>query len=117
MNKQDFSRWFNKDFWAAFKNKTLPIEVPKTLEEKTKLVNEVFEFISSARYAPKIPETELIMNKGYGVARTVPVFSIHDYCVYYYCIKELEETLCVNRTPNTFGGWSLGGKLRKKEHV
>ncbi len=23
--------------------------------------------------------------------------------------------LCVNRTPNTFGGWRLGGKLRKQE--
>jgi hypothetical protein len=56
------------------------------------------------------------MNKGHGVARTVPVFSIRDYCVYYFCIKELEDVLCGNRTPNTFGGWTLGGQLRVQEN-
>jgi hypothetical protein len=56
------------------------------------------------------------MNKGYGVARTVPVFGIRDYCVYYFCIKELEDVLCGNRTPNTFGGWTLGGQLRLREN-
>ena len=57
------------------------------------------------------------MNKGHGVARTVPVFCIEDYCVYYFCIKELEDVLCVNRIPNTFGGWSLGGRLRQQENA
>jgi len=55
------------------------------------------------------------MNKGYGVARTIPVFCIEDYIVFYFCIKELEEVLCVNRTKNTFGGWTLGGRMRKLE--
>ena len=27
------------------------------------------------------------MNKGQGVARTIPVFCIEDYIVYYFCIK------------------------------
>lgn len=76
----------------------------------------MYTAIVSARYAPSIPEAEIVINKGYGVARTVPVFSIEDYCVYYFCIKELEDVLCVNRTPNTFGGWTLGGKLRKQEN-
>ena len=44
--------------------------------------------------APSIPEAEIVMNKGHGVARTVPVFCIDDYCVYYFCIKELEDVLC-----------------------
>jgi hypothetical protein len=75
----------------------------------------VYLSISSARYAPSIPVAEFVMNKGHGVARTVPVFCIEDYCVYYFCIKELENVLCVNRTRNTFGGWSLGGKFRQQE--
>jgi hypothetical protein len=116
MNKLDFLRCFNHGFWKAFTRSTFPIEIPKTPAEKTALVESVFNDIASARYAPNIPEAELVMNKGYGVARTVPVFSIRDYCVYYFCIKELEDVLCGNRTPNTFGGWTLGGQLRKREN-
>jgi hypothetical protein len=116
VNKPDFLRWFNRSFWKAFSNSTFPIETPKTPAEKSALVDSVYEEIASGRYAPGIPEAELVMNKGHGVARTVPVFSIRDYCVYYFCIKELEEVLCGNRTSNTFGGWTLGGQLRVREN-
>lgn len=116
MNKADFLRWFNRGFWKAFSRSTFPIEIPKTPADKAALVESVYDDIASARYAPGIPETELVMNKGHGVARTIPVFSIRDYCVYYFCIKELEDVLCGNRTPNTFGGWSLGGQLRVREN-
>lgn len=115
MKLEDFQRWFNKAFWKAFKNRTFPIKIPQTEKEKNDLVEKVYFSISSARYAPSIPEAELVMNKGHGVARTVPVFCMEDYLVYYFCIKELEDVLCVNRTKNTFGGWSLGGKLRQQE--
>ncbi len=43
------------------------------------------------------------MNKGHGVARTIPVFCIEDYIVYYFCIKELEDVISGNRTEHTFG--------------
>lgn len=116
MNKTDFLRWFNRSFWKAFSGGTLPILVPKTAIDKAQLLDDVYSDIASARYAPGIPEIELVMNKGHGVARTIPVFGIRDYCVYYFCIKELEDVLCINRTQNTFGGWSLGGHLRVKEN-
>jgi len=115
MKRENFQRWFNRAFWKAFKNRTFPIKIPETENEKNDLIEKVYLSISSARYAPSIPEAELVMNKGHGVARTVPVFCIEDYCVYYFCIKELEDVLCVNRTKNTFGGWSLGGKFRQQE--
>jgi Reverse transcriptase (RNA-dependent DNA polymerase) len=116
MNKNDFMRWFNRSFWKAFSGAALPISIPNTPADKAQLLDEIYQDIASGRYAPGIPEIELVMNKGYGVARTIPVFSIRDYCVYYFCIKELEDVLCVNRTPNTFGGWSLGGQLRMQEN-
>ena len=116
MNRADFLRWFNHDFWRAFSSRTFPIEIPKTTKEKQALVELLYDDIFTARYAPGIPEIELVMNKGHGVARTIPVFSIRDYCVYYFCIKELEDVLCGNRTPNTFGGWTLGGQLRAREN-
>ena len=116
MNRPDFLRWFNRGFWKAFSHSTFPIEIPKTPLERAALLQSVYDDIASARYAPNIPEAELVADKGHGVARTIPVFSIRDYCVYYFCIKELEDVLCGNRTPNTFGGWTLGGQLRIREN-
>lgn len=116
MNQKEFYRWFNSAFWKAFKNRAFPIKIPQTEKEKFKLVESVYESVSTAQYAPSIPEAEILMDKGCGVTRTVPVFCIEDYCVYYFCIKELEEILCGNRTENTFGGWTLGGKLREQEN-
>lgn len=117
MKWEKFNRWFNRSFWKAFKNRTFPIQVPRTKEEKEAKVRAVFEAVKSARYAPSIPEAEIVMNKGCGVARTIPVFCIDDYIVYYFCIKELEEIIAGNRINNTFGGWSLGGILRKQENL
>ncbi|OYT92366.1 MAG: hypothetical protein CFE43_08870 [Burkholderiales bacterium PBB3] len=74
MNKADFVRWFTRSFWEAFAKNTFPIEILQTLAEKTALVDSVYGGIVSARYAPEIPETELVMNKGHGVARTTPEF-------------------------------------------
>ena len=108
-------RWFTKSFWRAFKSLDFPIEIPATVKSRQELVLKVYENIKSSRYAPGIPEKILVENKGSGVVRIIPVFSMIDYCVYYYCIKELESVLSVNRTPNTFGGWSLGGQIRKEE--
>lgn len=116
MKLRDFHKWFKYGFWRAFKHHDFPIEIPKTSKEKEALLKEVFESIVSARYTPSIPEAEMVINKGHGVARTVPVFCIKDYCVYYFCIKELEDILCGERTTNTFGGWTLGGNLRKYEN-
>lgn len=111
----EFQKWFNSAFWKAFKNKAFPISIPESSNERESTVRDVYESIITARYAPNVPEKEIIINKGYGIARTVPVFSIKDYIVFYFCIKELEDVLCGNRTPNTFGGWTLGGRLRYQE--
>lgn len=116
MKWENFNRWFNHSFWRAFNNNSLPIDVPKNEKAKKAIVRKVFEAVKSSSYAPSIPEAEIVMNKGYGVARIIPVFCIEDYIVYYFCVKELEDVLAGNRTEHTFGGWSLGGTLRKQEN-
>ena len=34
MKWEDFKRWFNRDFWRAFKNRTFPIRIPQTAVER-----------------------------------------------------------------------------------
>ena len=115
MKWEEFSRWFNHDFWRAFKNRTFLIKIPQTPADKKAKVRDVFKSVQSARYAASIPETKIVMNKGHGVARTVPVLCIEDYIVSYFCIKELEDVISGNRIEHTFGDSTLGGKLRKQE--
>jgi hypothetical protein len=64
MLKANFLRWFNRSFWKAFSSGTLLIWIPKSEAEKKGLLEEVYGNIVSARYAPGIPEIELVMNKG-----------------------------------------------------
>jgi len=117
MSWKEFKKLFNRSFWRAFNDGAIPISVPKTAADRERTVREVFDDIVSSRYAVSIPEAEIVMNKGHGIARTIPVFCIQDYIVYYFCIKKLEDVLCINRAKNTFGGWTLGGKIRKLEEV
>ena len=117
MKWHDFKKWFNRSFWKAFKKRTFPIVVPISAADREATVRRVYDAILSGHYAVSIPETEIVINKGLGVARTVPVFCIEDYIVFYFCIKELEEVLCFNRTEHTFGGWTLGGTMRKLEEI
>jgi len=117
MNLEKFKAYFsnNGDFWRAFKNKEVFLDLPKNATEKKDLVAQVFDSIRNKTYYPSTPIMHLTRNKGNGVSRVIPVFSIKDYCVYYYCIKVFEEKIAYNRVPNTFGGWTLGGVIRESE--
>ena len=62
MMPEHFKRWFNRSFWKVFKDQAFPMRIPHTPAEKAALIDEVYASISSARYAPSIPEAEIIMN-------------------------------------------------------
>jgi hypothetical protein len=51
------------------------------------------------------------------VARIVPTFAHEEACVYFFCIKILEEYIQGNRVAGTFGGWTLGNEIRLKEEL
>ena len=115
MIKDQFAQYFNAKFWKSIKQLDLPIPIPDEVSKRKEIVNSVFIEIENKTYFPSPPEITLYEDKGGGVARIIPVFSVKDILVYYFCVKELESVLAVNRTQNTFGGWTLGGKLRRAE--
>jgi hypothetical protein len=108
---KEFKKHFNSDFWKSFKKLPFDIKIPN----KEKFVAEVYESIVTKKYYPLPPVRYIDLNKGSGVVRTIPVFDIKDYCIYYFCIKTLESKIALNRTENTFGGWTLGGMMRSSE--
>jgi hypothetical protein len=114
-NLSGFRKYFNKSFWKAFNNKNIFIDSPSSPTNKNKFIASVFNEMAQKEYYPSLPQLYLDVNKGKGVTRIIPVFSLKDYCIYYYCIKKLESKLAFNRVRNTFGGWTLGGLFRKNE--
>lgn len=115
---EEFEKYFgyNSDFWRAFKKNNFIFKIPKTKATRLEILTKVYEAIASKRYFPLPPERFIDMDKGNCVTRMIPVFHLEDYIVYYYCIKKLEEKIAINRVPNTFGGWSLGGIMRTSEN-
>lgn len=107
----EFRKYFNRDFWKSFKRLPFEIEV----QNKDELVKSVYNSILDKTYYPSVPSLCMDINKGKGVTRTVPVLDVKDYCVYYFCIKILESKIAINRVPNTYGGWTLGGAIRESE--
>src|SRR5262249_51770567 len=83
------------------------------LNQKPKIVSEAC--ISKRNYTASVPRDYIVLNKHNYVTRIVPTFSYRDACVYFFCIKRLEEYIAGNRVEGTFGGWQLGNSIRKKE--
>jgi hypothetical protein len=112
---KDFDKIFNRNFWKAFSNKPF-FDIPKNHKEKTQFIINLKDTIKTNNYYPHSPKCCINRNKGNGVTRVIPVFRLEDYCVYYYCIRTLESKIAYNRVPNTFGGWTISGLLRKSEN-
>jgi hypothetical protein len=110
-----------KDLVDSFDNKFIKVLKKVYLDKepvsKKALAQKIFELLVDNNYSPSVPKFIIDYDKGHGVSRPVPIFNPIDYGVYYFCMKRLEENIAYNRVEGTFGGWSLGGKLRKLEEA
>lgn len=112
----EFKKYFNSNFWKAFKEKVLFYDKDElSAAKKNQIIEKLYLDISKKNYYPSIPRHILYKEKGGWVPRIIPVFEIQDYCLYYFCIKKLEDKIAGNRTKNTFWGWSLWWKIREYE--
>ncbi|MCX6756288.1 MAG: reverse transcriptase domain-containing protein [Candidatus Nomurabacteria bacterium] len=85
--------------------------------EKDFFLNSLFNEIQNSTFSPSNPREYIVSNKHNLVSRIVPVLSIKDICVYYFCLKILENNLAINRIDSTYGGFRMGGKIRKMEEL
>lgn len=115
-NKVSFIKLVDARFFKHLNTKSL---IP--FQEKTKRIeylgkvydNLIANFTS---YKPKPPRNVISIPKNRYVIRMVPTFHLDDYCIYYFCLKVLENFIAENRVSGTFGGFRLGGKIRDKEN-
>ncbi|TAL15042.1 RNA-directed DNA polymerase [Patescibacteria group bacterium] len=101
----------DKKFWGIIND--LRVHESKTL--RLPALTKLSQDLKSLKYFPSLPHSVKESDKGLGVARQIPIFNLNDYSVYYYCVRRIEYVISKNRVPGTYGGWSMGGKIRKME--
>lgn len=106
MNKEEqiFIDTIKSFYNKIIKDSLVYMEKPKNKKEF--LLN-LRQNLINQHYQPDIPREYIVFNKHNYVSRIVPTFTLQDYCVYFYCIKKLEECLCEDRVEGTFGAWKL----------
>jgi len=112
IDKNTFIAIFQSSFWKKLNDSIVP---QSDSVEKEEFLEELFKEINSFSYSPSHPRDYIVYNKHNGISRYVPTFNRKDYCVYFLCIKLLEEQIAINRVDGTYGGWRLGNAIRLKE--
>lgn len=115
IDKNSFIEVFETSFWRKLNRSIVPFN--DGVIEKKGFLGKLHEEIVNYSYTPSPPREYIVYNKHNNVPRYVPSFTRKDACVYYFCIKLLEEELAINRVAGTFGGWSLGNLIRLKEET
>lgn len=113
IDRASFLKIYETKFWQKLNESLVPFD-DKPIDKPT-FLNYLYEELVSFSYNPSHPRDYIVANKHNGISRYVPTFNRKDYCVYYLCIKLLENEIAVNRVEGTYGGWTLGNPIRLKE--
>lgn len=95
----------------------LPFARGEKPENRDDFLKNLYNDVMTRKYFPSLPRGYIVLDKHNGVARIVPVFDYPDMCVYYFCVKEIEQYIAINRVQGTFGGWTMGNPFRIQENA
>lgn len=112
IDRASFDKIVASKFWTKLKDSIVPFEKTPIKQE---FLDKLYSGVTNFTYSPQNPRDYIVINKHNGISRYVPTFSREDYCIYFLCIKLLENEIAVNRVEGTFGGWTLGNPIRLKE--
>ena len=115
INFDDFKAIFDSRFWRTLRESVVPYDDGERPKSKIEFLQLLYNDIKQFNYSPSIPRGYIIYNKHNNIARIVPTFSYRDNCVFFFCIKSLEDKIAINRIEGTFGGWRLGNSIKEKE--
>ncbi|MDY0142430.1 MAG: RNA-directed DNA polymerase [Bacteroidales bacterium] len=113
IDKASYDKLFATKFWSKLNESIVPFD-DKPID-KDPYLDSLYNQIQNFTYLPSHPREYIVYNKHNGISRYVPTFKRKDYCVYYLCVKLLENEIAINRVEGTYGGWTLGNPIRLKE--
>lgn len=115
INFDEFNKTISRSFWNHIKKNSY-VSWDSFPSKKKSHLKELYNKIADGTYTPSPPRDYVVSNKHNAVARIVPSLTLDDYCVYYFCIARLEDYLAKNRVKGTYGGYRLGGEIRRQEN-
>ncbi len=104
----------DRGFWRHLRKSVVPFE-PGEIPDRAPFLDRLYEDLRASTYFPSPPRAFIAIEKDLGVPRFQTAFRHAEYCVYFFCVREIEEFIATNRVGGTFGGWTLGNPLRKSE--
>lgn len=114
--KTEFIKIFAGSFWSKLGDSLIP--TPTTLRPvKNEFLGKLHDDLKNKKYYPDLPRGYIVSDKHNRVSRIVPVFDYRESCTYFFCVKQIEGSVAVNRVDGTFGGWTLGNPIKQKEEV
>ncbi|PIT97136.1 hypothetical protein COT77_03085 [Candidatus Berkelbacteria bacterium CG10_big_fil_rev_8_21_14_0_10_41_12] len=111
---KSFHKQVGQRFWKHIHKETL-IPYGKNISDRKSFLIKLCQNVEKMKYVPAPPRGYVVSHKQNLVVRFIPTLTEEDYCVYFYCIKCLEDEIAENRVVGTYGGWKLGGIIRKLE--
>lgn len=114
INYDNFRKLVGSRFWKHIHKETLLPYYAKIIERE-QFLKDLYKEIETMSYVPSPPRGYIVSHKQNLVVRFIPSLTEKDYCVYFFCIKCLEDEIAKNRVEGTYGGWRLGGKIRQME--
>src|SRR3989344_1733171 len=95
-NHDKFIGCFGGRFWTKLKESLVPFDDEFSRNEITRqdYLAALHTNLSKRNYYPSNPRDYICTDKHNAVTRIVPTFCRADYCVYFYCIKTIEDFIC-----------------------
>jgi len=112
---ENFKKHIGKRFWKHIHKETL-IPYLGSIPAREPFLRKLCNDIEKMRYVPAQPRGCVVSHKQNLVVRFIPTLTKEDYCVYFFCVKCLENEIAENRIKGTYGGWKLGGEIRRMEN-
>ena len=105
-----------RDFLSHIFNKAI-VRLGTRAEYRARwgMLDELRSDVDGGAYAPRRLQGFLAMPRSFALPRFVPIFSVRDYALFFACVRAIDECSAAEAVEGTFGGWSLGGRRRKRE--
>lgn len=113
---ENFKKNIGQRFWKHTHRETL-IPYAGGIPNRDSFLKQLCKDIEKMKYVPAPPRGYVVSHKQNLVVRFIPTLTKEDYCVYFFCVKCLENEIAENRVRGTYGGWKLGGKIRRLENI